>query len=92
MELEVTWRRAIRVWWAYFWRNFIAIVAAIVLGAVVGGVLGFILGAVGVPLKTIQLITMPIGLMLGLGMSVVPVKMILGKDFGEFRLLLMPKQ
>jgi hypothetical protein len=92
MELEVTWGRAIRVWWSYLWRNLIAVAAALVIGGVIGGVLGFIMGAAGVPIKTIQIVTIPIGFILGLGISVIPMKMILGKDFGEFRLLLVPKQ
>ncbi len=92
MELEVTWERAFRVWWAYFWRSLIAIAASIVVGAVVGGILGFILGAAGVPTKTIPIVTAPVGFVVGLLFSVVPVKMILGKDFGEFRLLLVATQ
>ena len=91
MELEVTWGRTIRVWWSLLWRNLVAILAAGVTGAIIGGVLGAIMGAMGVPVKTIQIVTLPIGFVLGLGISVVPLKMILGKDFGEFRLLLVPK-
>jgi hypothetical protein len=92
VELEVTWGRAVRVWWAYLWRNLIAIAVAFVLAVLVGAIFGFILGAAGVSLKTIQIVTMPIGFALGLIISVIPMKLILGKDFGEFRLLLVPKQ
>lgn len=91
MELEVTWGRAIRVWWAYVWRNVLAAIAAMFIGAIVGGLLGLILGMLGVPTETIRIITMPIGLILGLVISVFPIKMILGKDFGEFRLVLIQK-
>ena len=91
MELEVTWGRTLRVWWAYLWRNLIAIVAAMVLAVVVGAILGFILGAAGVPPKTIHFIGAPIGFAIGLAISIVPMKLILGKDFGEFRLLLVTK-
>jgi hypothetical protein len=91
MELEVTWGRAVRVWWAYVWRNLLAAIVAMFIGAIVGGLLGLILGMLGVPTETIRIITMPIGLILGLVISVFPIKMILGKDFGEFRLVLIQK-
>ncbi len=91
MELEVTWGRAVRVWWSYFWRNLITLVVTMIIGAVIGAVLGFAMGAAGVPIQTIQIISVVVGLVLGLGMSVVPMKLILGKDFGEFRLVLMSK-
>lgn len=89
MELEVTWKRATRVWWSYLWRNLIAMIAAMIVGAIIGFLLGFALGAVGVPAETIQMITAPIGVVVGLLISIVPIRMILGKDFGEFRLVLL---
>ena len=87
-ELQVTWGRAVRIWWAYIWTNLIAIVVVMVVGFVAGLVLGFILRMAGVPLSTITLVTALIGAVMGLAISVVPIKMILGKDFGEFRLVL----
>ncbi|MEZ0232084.1 MAG: hypothetical protein ACAH12_04540 [Methylophilaceae bacterium] len=91
MELEVTWGRAIRVWWAYVWRNIIAIIVAMLIGAVLGAILGAIMGALHVPLETIKIIVTPIGVILGFAISIVPIKLILGKDFGEFRLVLIKK-
>ena len=92
MELEVTWNRAIRVWWSYLWRNLIAIIAAMIAGGIMGGILGLILGLLGVSPGTIKLIAMPIGGVMGLAISIVPLKMILGKDFGEFRVVLLSKE
>jgi hypothetical protein len=89
MELEVTWKRAVRVWWAYLWRNIIAIIIAMIIGGIIGFILGFILGAMGFSIQTIQFITAPIGMIIGLLISIVPIKMILGKDYGEFRLVLL---
>ncbi|MGO1233694.1 MAG: hypothetical protein ACTMHG_08240 [Marinobacter sp.] len=89
MELEVTWKRAAKVWWSYLWRSIIAIIVATVLGGIVGFIIGFVLGAMGVSTQTIQFITAPIGMIIGLLISIVPIKMILGKDFGEFRLVLL---
>lgn len=89
MELDITWKRTIRIWWSYLWRNLIAIIASMLIGGIVGFIIGFILGAIGVAPKTIQLIVMPISFTLGLAISIIPLKMILGKNFGEFRLVLL---
>lgn len=89
MELNVTWNRAIRVWWSLAWRNLIAILASMVLGAIVGFIVGMILGSFGASVHTIQWVTAPLGAILGLVISIIPIKMILGKDFGEFRLVLL---
>ena len=81
----------VRIWWSYLWRNLIAIVVGMLIGALIGGILGGILGAAGVSLQTITIVVMPIGVILGLVISIFPMKMILGKDFGEFRLVLVQK-
>ena len=91
MELEITWGRVALVWWAYLWRNLIAIIVSLIAGAILGGILGFMLGAAGFSLGAIQIIVMPIGGILGIAISIFPIKMILGKDFGEFRLVLKRK-
>ncbi len=89
MELKITFERLIRVWWAYFWRSAIVLVSGALLGTMSGFVVGFVLGSLGVPLTAIRLVTGSIGAFIGLGLSVVPIRMILGKDFGEFRLILV---
>lgn len=89
MELEVTWTRAIRIWWAYLWRSMVAIFCSMIIGAIVGGMIGVIMGIIGASQDSIVLLVSPISLMIGLAVSIVPIKMILGKDFGEFRLVLI---
>lgn len=88
-ELEITWPRAFRIWWSYLWRNLIAIIVAMLLGGIVGFILGFIMGMFGLPAKTIQLVTTLTGAVIGLGISIIPMKLILGKNFGKFRLVLV---
>ena len=92
MEVEITWGRVIRVWWAYLWRNLMAIILSVIVGGAVGFILGFILGGMGAATSTIQLIIVPFGAVIGLALSIIPMRMILGKDFGEFRLVLVSKQ
>ena len=91
MELEVTWKRATKVWWSYFWRSIFAIIGAMIIGGFVGGIYGYILGMLGASAETVQLVVAPIGFIIGIGISIVPIKMILGKDFGDFRLVLIEK-
>jgi hypothetical protein len=89
MELEVTWKRAVKVWWSYLWRNIIAIIVAMIIGFIVGVIIGFVLGFLGASTQIIKVIVTPISMIFGLLISIVPIKMILGKDFGEFRLVLL---
>jgi hypothetical protein len=90
MELEITWRRIVRVWWAYTWRNLIALVAAAIIGGIIGFILGFVGHFIGIPTGVIQIIAAVIGCSVGLIVSLIPMKMILGKNYGEFRLVLLP--
>ncbi len=89
MELEITWKRATHVWWSYLWRNLIAIVVSAITGGIIGLIIGLFLGWFGVSSETVNLIVLPITLIMGLLISIIPMKMILGKDFGEFRLVLL---
>lgn len=89
MELEITWKRAVKVWWAYLWRSVLAALCAMLIGGLIGGIAGFIMGLMGASGESIQLLIAPIGIVIGIGISIVPIKLILGKDFGEFRLVLI---
>ena len=92
MELEVTWGRAARVWFAFLWRNLFAIVGGVILGGIIGFLVGFLAQLTGLEPEVGQRITMVLGVVIGLGVSVVPIRMILGKDFGEFRLVLLSSE
>ncbi len=60
-----------------------------ILGGIIGGVIGFVLGAAGVAPEIIQPVIVLVSFICGLAISIVPLKLILGKDFGEFRLVLL---
>jgi hypothetical protein len=92
MEIEVTWARVIDVWWALLWRGLIALLAAAVAGGVAGFVVGFILGMLGTSIPAIRIVCGALGAVLGLLISLFPVKLILGRDFGDFRLALVPRE
>jgi ABC-type sugar transport system permease subunit len=89
MELEATWERTVQVWWAYFWRNLVCVVVAIVISVIVGYVTGIVLRLTGASPGVMRLAAGLLGGVIGLGMSIIPFKFILGKDFGAFRLVLL---
>ena len=89
MELEITWSRVIRVWWAYLWRYLIALIVAIIIGAIIGFILGLVGAAIGIPTGITALVAGILGGLLGLVGCIIPLKMILGKNYGEFRLVLL---
>lgn len=73
------------------WRNLVAVVCSTLLGAIVGGIVSVAMGAVGASPGEITLVTALLGFILGLAISIVPMKLILGKDYGEFRLVLVAR-
>ena len=91
MELSATWDRTAQIWWAFFWRNALILIPATLVGALLGGTVGILLGIAGAPPETVRIATFPIGFLVGASSSIIPLKMILGKDFGEFRLVLVSK-
>ena len=92
MEVEITSRRAIRIWWSFTWRNAIATLVTIMISMVIGFFLGMVLALAHVAPLVIRLVAMPIGFVIGLIVSYLPLRMILGMDFGEFRLALVARE
>ena len=46
----------------------------------------------GTSITTVQYIVAPIGFVIGLAISIIPMRLILGKNFGEFRLVLVKNE
>lgn len=89
MEMDITWGRVIKVWWAYAWRNFLTIIACVIVATILGFIMGLVMGAAGAHPSTVKAVTVPVGFITGIAFSIIPIKMILGKDFGDFRLVLV---
>ena len=94
-QLEITTARLLRFWWAYLWRAVLvtigATIVAMMVGAIVGGILGFTMHIGGYGTQEIQAVARPVGMILGgligLGSTIIPLKLIVGKRFGDFRLV-----
>lgn len=90
-ELDVTWKRAARVWLSFFWRHFIALIFVIIISGVIGGICGFIMAHLGFQKSTVEWFCGTLGFVIGIISAIIPLKMIIGKDFGNFRLVLLSK-
>lgn len=95
--LPVTTPRVLRVWWAYFWRSLVTFLAMFIVVLLVSFALGVLLGLllpmIGLEQEHVQglarLSGFVLGIMAGLLSSAIPLWLILGKNFGEFRLALI---
>jgi ABC-type uncharacterized transport system permease subunit len=88
-ELELTWPRVLRVWWLFMWR---AVLGGFVFGGIAGFVLGFFGALAGMTMETIQLFSGALGLLIGIGWAIMVVRMALGKRYGDFRIVLVPRE
>ncbi|HKI61917.1 MAG TPA: hypothetical protein VKA31_06450, partial [Mariprofundaceae bacterium] len=77
-EIEITWGRALKIWWSLVWRG-------VLFGMLGGAVVGFVVGALGVSPKDTTLIGMIIGVPIGIWV----VKNVVGKSYSDFRLVLV---
>ena len=86
--LQPTFARAARIWWAWVWRSVVFGGAAGLFGSVVlslSGVLEHISDKAG------QVLGAAMGIALAVPVGIWVFQMILEKDFGEFRIRLVPK-
>jgi hypothetical protein len=88
-ELEVTFGRALSVWWLLLWRGFLG---AFVLSFIVGFVFGLVYGILG------RIYGWPVGGAIGGGIlgavssalwGILVVRMALNKRYSEFRIVLV---
>ncbi len=86
MELEATWPRVIRIWWALAWRLALTGLFSAGIGAGLF-LLGHPAGAATVPLATFACAIAALAWLCG---SVMSLKLVLGTSLGGFRLALLP--
>ena len=86
--LEPTFKRTARVWWAWVWRSALFGGAAGVFGSLVLGVSGVL---EHISEKAGQYLGLALGVALAVPVGIWVFQVILEKDFGEFRIRLVPK-
>src|SRR4051812_19934326 len=84
--LEVTWGRAIKVWWSIAWR---ALFVSLVLGFGVGLVFGLFAAAGGISSVAAAALGQLAGGLLGIAVSVWAVRKALMRSFSDFTIVLL---
>jgi hypothetical protein len=86
--LEVTWGRAIKVWWSLAWR-------LVLFGGIAGFIAGAIIGGVGAAAganpRTISSLGSLSGMVIGIPIGMVVVRWVLRKSWSDFRIVLLPR-
>ena len=85
-ELEVTWEKALVVWWALTWRTLVFILPT---AFIIGGIIGFIMSALNIPVRSNAIYLNIVGMVLGTVMSIWIIKIILSKTYSSFRIALI---
>lgn len=86
-ELEPTWGRVLSVWWLLAWRS---MVGALLIGAVLGTAFAAFAALRNWPAESIQASGTAITALIGLIWVIVVVRMALKKQYGNFRIALLP--
>ncbi|MDJ0942672.1 MAG: hypothetical protein QNJ30_04380 [Kiloniellales bacterium] len=88
-DLEATWGRVLVVWWLVIWRAAIIGTLAVL---VLGWALGFVMGAMGLDLRTIDLVGQ-VAAMAIYGLAVlITLRMALKKRYADFQIALVPPE
>lgn len=89
MEITPGWKQIIRIWWALTWRNICAIFLATCLIFFLTYIATVALGLLGVSESIVYILMLTVGALVGLGISIFPIRMLVGKNLGEFRLTII---
>ena len=89
MELKVTWSRAINVWLSFIWRNLVAIFLASIVSGLIAFGFALLLPKMGYSVDVVHLFVLPLSIVIAVVSSIIPIKMILNKNYGEFRLVMV---
>lgn len=92
MELDVTWDRLARIWWAWFWRSLVASAVAVPVAFLLGLWFGALVNLLGLPAWVGGALGGAGGTVLGLLISLLTLSQILGRNFGDFRLVLLERR
>ena len=87
MEMEITWPRLLKLWWGFLWRFVIAIISSFLVGLVFASILTMLMSGAGAGEGSIRLYTYIIGIIITLLFSMVPLRLLIGKTFGDFKLI-----
>lgn len=84
--LEVSWARATKIWWSLAWRS-------VLFGSIAGFIAGFVVGSLSSMMGDGRLTNIYIqsaGLLVGIPVGILVVKIVLSKEFKDYRIVLIP--
>lgn len=85
-EVEVSWKKAAIVWWAYIWRSIVIIFPVAFL---IGAILGVIMIIIDIPIEQNRIYLNILGGIIWIAVSFLILKNLFSKDLGGFRLALI---
>jgi hypothetical protein len=88
-ELKPGVGKTIKIWWAYLWRYFVTAVLSIPVAAAIGYLLIPKLAEHGLQVSFIRVAGYALGAILTLLTPIIPLRLIIGKEFKGFRLALV---
>jgi len=86
LALEVTWARALKIWWSYAWRCLLFSLAAAFALGFVGGLLLALVGLAELG----PIVGRVLGNLAGIMVSIIVLKVVLQKRFQDFTIKLVP--
>ncbi len=84
--LQITWLRALKIWWSLAWRS-------VVFGSIAAFLAGLIVGSLSSVLGNNHLTNIYVqsaGLLVGIPVGILVVKIVLSKEFKDYRIVLLP--
>jgi hypothetical protein len=85
--LEITWWRVFRIYWLFIWR---AVVGAAIIGGIMGAILGVVAVLAGIQQNQLAPVIGASALIIGVVWSLVAMRMMLRKQYKDFRIVLVP--
>ncbi|MBI5521817.1 MAG: hypothetical protein HY910_04240 [Desulfarculus sp.] len=92
MEAEKSWGNVVRVWWAYAWRSFLMMIVAFIIHLVLNLIIVIVGNSFELPPRLVTGFDFLVKCAVFLSLSIVPMRLIMGKDFGHFRLVMLTKE
>lgn len=85
---ELTWSKITRIWWALTWRNGLALLLSLSIIFFLTFCVQTVFNLIGLSEEVATFVMIPLGTLIGLAISIVPVRYIVGRNLGGFRLVL----
>lgn len=86
-ELELTWTRAIKIWWSLVWR---LMVYSMVLGLLISLPIGLLAAALGLDEAQTRMLSQGMASLLSLLLGIWVLRVVLSKHYSDFRVMLVP--